>query len=90
MHGNVSELCRDAWVNSLPGGENPEVSEGYFRMSRGGVHINSRDGAIYIPAAGFQGFVDSRYVPQKVACTTSSGSGASSNSLNSACTVNGC
>jgi sulfatase modifying factor 1 len=28
MHGNVKELCRDAWENPLPGGENPEVSEG--------------------------------------------------------------
>ena len=29
-------------------------------------------------------------VPQKVACTTSSGSGAASCSVNSACAVNGC
>ena len=29
-------------------------------------------------------------VPQKVACTTSSGAGAASYSVNSACSVNGC
>jgi formylglycine-generating enzyme required for sulfatase activity len=37
MHGNVSEWCRDWYRKSLPGGTNPEITEGGTeRVFRGG------------------------------------------------------
>jgi len=36
MHGNVWEWCRDAYGANLPGGTDPEVKNGAFRVFRGG------------------------------------------------------
>ena len=36
MHGNVNEWCRDCYVNPLPGGREPVVTEGKYRVQRGG------------------------------------------------------
>jgi len=37
MHGNVWELCRDVYVELLPGGDDPEITDGgAFRVIRGG------------------------------------------------------
>jgi formylglycine-generating enzyme required for sulfatase activity len=42
MHGNVNEWCRDRYAEKLPGETDPEVTEGFGRMFRGG---SSRCGA---------------------------------------------
>lgn len=34
--GNVWEMCRDSWQDVLPGGEDPEVTNGNGHVSRGG------------------------------------------------------
>ena len=45
MHGNVSEWCRDWYVETLPGGRNPEVSSaGEGRVLRGGSWLFNYSG----------------------------------------------
>ncbi len=36
MHGNVFEWCHDAYLAVLQGGEDPVVTEGSYRVIRGG------------------------------------------------------
>ncbi len=41
MHGNVMEWCLDKYAENLPGGRNPEVTEGAVsRVLKGGSWIN--------------------------------------------------
>jgi formylglycine-generating enzyme required for sulfatase activity len=44
MHGNVWEWCRDFYAEKLPGGTDPLVETGFYRVIRGGSWINSAAG----------------------------------------------
>jgi sulfatase modifying factor 1 len=41
MHGNVWEWCRDAYTDNYPGGADPEVKNGDYRVLRGGSWLHS-------------------------------------------------
>src|SRR5262249_42382408 len=55
MHGNVWEWCRDAWVEALPGGRDPETAQGGQRVMRGG--------GIYRRAAGCLSSFRNKHAP---------------------------
>ena len=59
MHGNVWEWCRDGYAEKLPGGRDPEVVNGSFRVDRGGCWGNGsvlcRSACRDVSAPGFRG-----------------------------------
>lgn len=74
MHGNVKELCRDAYGKKLPGGTDPFVENGATRVCRGGSYNNGGYGCRSSARLGsdpdYQNFFDQGLRIAAVSCSS--------------------